>query len=193
MALYGEDARILSPAASLLAQSYQQLGERDKAREIAQVDLYQHLLFVLEDSALLATLAPDAALLAEIMARAQAVVAAYGIDTLAPNSVLVLYYTAAVAYCGLGQSEQALAYLDRYVEIAVSRFFPYSLHGDEFFDALDPWLAELAGGSQAPRSEATIKEGIIQALDHQIAFDSLKKDERFGELLQRLRFHLAKQ
>jgi hypothetical protein len=65
------------------------------------------------------------------------------------------------------------------------------LHGDEFFDNIDPWLADLDLGTEAPREEKFIKESMVQALTANPAFAPLYEHPRYKNIVNHLKEKLG--
>lgn len=189
--LFNDALTVLPMSTTIRAQAHQQLGQPEKAQALLQVDMYQHLLLLLDEcNQLMLLYANDAARLADIIQRAQVLIETFQLRKLQPNSALSFHYSAAYVYCGLNQLDAALMHLEHYVDIAVNDFFPFKLHGDEFFDQIDEWLSQLATGNEAPRSEETIKESLLSVVVNEPAFAPLRGDKRYHNLLQKLTFHL---
>ncbi|MNW17756.1 hypothetical protein D3C71_2170570 [compost metagenome] len=66
--------------------------------------------------------------------------------------------------------------------------FPATLQGDDFFDRIDLWLAEV--GTAAPREENVIKASMVQGLVGNPAFAALSELPAFQQLVERLKTKL---
>lgn len=184
--LLGEEIRPLSGEGTLVAQAYQMLGNPHKANEVLQICMYQHLLQLLGTTAVyLALCAGDAARTTETLTRALTVAEAYQVDSLHPNTAAQLYLAGAQAYAGLGETEEALGLLRRYVTLCAH--FCFTLAGDAHFDAIGPWLKSLDLGGDAPRDEKLIRESMLAAITQNPAFGSFADDVRFRALVESLR------
>jgi hypothetical protein len=89
--------------------------------------------------------------------RAFIVEEAFDLKHLHPVVLTGLYISAAQGYTAQGNKEKALDMLQRYTQIVTGDIYPLSLHGDDFFNMLDPWLTELDLGTEMPRDEKTVK------------------------------------
>lgn len=185
--LLGEEVRPISQDTELLGQIYQSMGKIERAKEVYQIALYQHLLFLVGDSAPLLLLHADQPERVEkIIHRTLQVIEAYQLDTLHPNTAAVFYLTAAQVYCMNEKLGECLKLLEKYVYVCEHCFFPMTLHGDDFFDTLDEWFIEFDLGNQAPRSEQLIRKSMVDAVEGNPAFTGLTENREFQKLVERL-------
>lgn len=165
--LLGGTIRPNVPAEDLIAQAYQMLGNVEKANEIMQISMYQHLI------QLVATIpnyvvvnASSAEKVEVILNRAFMLIDIYEIETLHPNMTLKVYYAAAQVYCMQDNFERALEMLRKYAAVCAASFTVNSLHlhGDSYFDAIDEWFAEFPLGAKTVRNEEIIKRSMLQTI-----------------------------
>jgi len=191
MELLGETVRPFPTDTEMLARAYQMAGNPDKARQVLQISSYQHLLFLVSTaSAYLILNADDLNRVEKILTRTLGVAALYDLDALHPNTMAQVYYAAAQVYANHQDANTALSYLADYTEVCVCDFFPYTLHGDDYFDAIQPWFEDFDLGVGAPRSEAIIKQSMLEGLLANPQFDFIKGDHRFLDLVRQLEQHL---
>ena len=191
MDLLGEDVRPFPTDTEMLAQAYQMASNPDKARQVLQISSYQHLLFLVSTaSAYLMLNASDLDQVETILARTLGVAKLYDLDTLHPNTMAQVYHAAAQVYAIHQDADTTLAFLADYTEVCVSDFFPYALHGDDYFDAIQPWFETFDLGVGPPRSEDVIKQSMLDGLVANPLFDFLKEDRRFVDLIKKLEAHL---
>ncbi|MCE5344186.1 MAG: helix-turn-helix domain-containing protein [Eubacteriales bacterium] len=184
--LLGEQVGLFSTDGALIGQAYQMLGNAEKAKETAQIGLYQHLVMLVGETATYLTLcAEDKPRAAEIIRRTLIVCDAFQLEALHSNTMAQFYLAAAYADCRQGLVEDALAMLGRYT--ALCRRFSFTLHGDAYFDALDAWFSRFDLGAEAPRSEKLIRESMLAAVAQNPSFQSLADDPRFQMLVAQLR------
>jgi hypothetical protein len=187
--LLGEEARPIQSDIQLIGCAYQLLGNVSKAQEFTQIGMYQHLMLLQDYTpTYLMLYAADAERTNEIMRRAAAVADAFNLNKLHPNVMLQIYLAAAGAYCMQGNQEKALDMLRKYTDICVSDFFPYRLHGDDFFDKIEGWFEGFSLGSDAPRSEKLIKESMVQGLSNPL-FAALAENPQYKTMLEKLKLH----
>jgi hypothetical protein len=86
-----------------------------------------------------------------------------------------------------GNVEKSLDMLQKYTDICTKSFFPYSLHGDSFFDAIDGWFADFDLGADAIRNEKVIKESMLQGVLSNPAFADLAEQPRYKSILEKLK------
>lgn len=191
MELVGETVRPFPTDTEMLGQAYQMAGNPDKAKQVLQISMYQHLLFLVSTaSAYLMLNACDLNRVETILTRTLGVAELYDLDALHPNTMAQVYYAAAQVYAIHQNADTALAYMADYTQVCVSDFFPYTLHGDDYFDAIQPWFEDFDLGVGAPRSEEVIKQSMLDGLLANPQFDFIKSDRRFLDLVKQLKEHL---
>lgn len=191
MKLLGENVRPFPTDTEMLAQAYQMAGNPDKAKQVLQISSYQHLLFLVSTaSAYLMLNANDLGQVGTILTRTLGVAKLYDLDALHPNTMAQVYHAAAQVYAIHQNADTTLAYLSNYTQVCVSDFFPYALHGDDYFDAIQPWFETFDLGVGPPRSEEVIKQSMVDGLVANPLFDFLKADHRFQDLVRQLEAHL---
>lgn len=172
----------------LLAQVYQSTGNVDKAKEVYQIGLYQHLLQLISDmSACLILYGTDAARTEEITRRTDMMIEAFQVEKLHPNTAAIYYLTVAQTWIQCQKTDETLAYLEKYCYVCEHCFFPLTLHGDDFFDAIDGWFQDFDLGDQAPRSESLIRESMISSVRDNPVFEGLHSNVRYREVVKRLK------
>ncbi|HEY2421644.1 MAG TPA: helix-turn-helix transcriptional regulator [Neobacillus sp.] len=183
--LLGESVRPMTPKGVLISQAYQLMGNIGKAQETLQAEVYQYvmaafqgLLNVLQINIDNIEKAEEAFLKASDFARI------FNMERLNPNNVILLYALGAHMYCANNFLEKAIELLGKYVDTCVGEFFPFELHGDSFFDLIDPWLNDC--DVAAPRSEQVIKESMMRDVLMNPAFDSLREDPEYQRLVQKM-------
>ena len=188
--LLGEEVEQFTSDSALIGQAYQMLGNQPRAKRTAQISLYQHLLLLVGESATCLTLCADEPeRSAEIIKRTQAIADAYHIEELHSNTMAQFYLAAAYAGCRQCKPEAALESLTHYA--AVCRHFQYTLHGDDYFDALQPWFEHFDLGVEAPRNEKLIRESMVAAVAQNPAFATLSDNPHFRSLVETLKSNLG--
>lgn len=192
-ALYGETIQPLSTDTGQLALAYQNMGQPEKARQVLQVDMYQHLLFLVDEGTLLLAFYQEEPLRAErIIARTEQVLEIFALETLHPLVALNFYLASALYYARRADRERSLAQLERYGAVCAQGDLLYTLHGDDYFDLITPWLEELTLGPAMPRNPRLVRESLYESVAQNPLLAFLKEETRFEQLLQKLRFHLLK-
>ncbi|MBG9538140.1 transcriptional regulator [Bacillus thuringiensis] len=191
--LLGETIRPNVPEEDLIAQAYQMLGNTEKANEVMQISMYQHLI------QLVATIpnyvvvnASSVEKVEVILNRAFMLIDIYEIETLHPNMTLKVYYAAAQVYCMQGNFERALEMLRKYAAVCTVSFTVNSLHlhGDSYFDAIDEWFAEFPLGAKTVRNEEIIKRSMLQSIAENPVFAPMKDVREYKNIITSLKFKL---
>lgn len=190
--LLGEAIRPMSTDYEVIGQAYQMMGNISKAKEITQVSMYQHLLALVGATpAYLMLNGDDENKIEEILYRSLAIAEIYDLDRLHPNTMAQIYLSAAQIYSLQKNSEKAFDMLGKYTKICTTNFFPFSLHGDSYFDEIDNWLADLDLGPNAPRNEKVIKEDMLKAILSNPAFTFLSDNPRYKSIVEALKENLG--
>lgn len=182
--LLGETIRPLDNDDAGIAQAYFVLGNQNQAKKVLQIGIYQHLLTLVSLSNSLLQLQNEQ--FDETLHRIQIVAEVFNIDELHPNVMAIFYLTAAQVLSSNGQHENAFELLDRYADVCIKGFFPFNLHGDDYFTEIDSWFKEFDLGTGSVRSEGVIWESMIQGVVHNPAFEGLKDNIRFKSIVSRL-------
>ena len=173
--------------ATVLVEAYRLLGNKEKAAEIMQISLYQYLLgMVAFTIQALSLYEQDEEKFELILERSFRLTETFEVEKLHGNAMAQLYFTAATGYLKQEKEERALDMLERYENVCVNSLLPFTLHGDRFFDLIDPWLHDFDLGVKAPREDKLIRESIVSALEIP-AMDSLKKNPRYKEIIKRMK------
>lgn len=191
--MLGEQVQAIPQDQELQAMAYQMKGNQEKAKATLQVAMYQHLLSLIGDTAVYVSWEQEASeKTEEIIRRTLDLMELFQVEQLHFNVAAQIYLTFARYDCIAQKPEEAVRLLERYVECAVTEELPLKLHGDHYFDKVDDWLAELALGKEAPRSEESVKQSILQSVVGNPAFECLKEYPHFHHLVKRLEEHCGK-
>ena len=182
--LLGETIRPLDNDDAGIAQAYFMLGNQNQAKKVLQIGIYQHLLTLVSLSNSLLQLQNEQ--FDETLHRIQIVAEVFNIDELHPNVMAIFYLTAAQALSSNGQHENAFELLDKYADVCIKGFFPFTLHGDDYFTEIDSWFQEFDLGTGTVRSEDVIWESVIQGVVNNPAFEGLKDNIRFKSIVSKL-------
>jgi transcriptional regulator with XRE-family HTH domain/phosphopantetheinyl transferase (holo-ACP synthase) len=186
--LLGETIRADMPGRSLISQAYQMLGNIDKAKEVSQIDMCLNLMsFFSAGLSYTALCMDDFERAEEAFNRLLEVAIIYHIEKLNPNTMVLLYALGAQLFLSGGNKEKAIEFLNRYVDLCVNGFFPFSLHGDSHFDKIDTWFSELDLGNASPRSESVIKQSMMRDILLNPAFAALTEEPGYKRVVEKLR------
>ena len=183
---------------SLLIMAHMAKGELPEAERAAQISIYKQLLLLVQHSMHLLTLsANDPARLEMTLTRMEALIQAYDLIHLHPNTAAAYYYQAAVTIAALLTSQKAAAGFtgERVVSLlqnyrhAVMILFrdDLKIHGDEYFSCITEWFSESALGEISVRSTKEVLATVLEAYDHP-SLQFLGK-----EVLQDMKEKLAKE
>lgn len=190
--LFGEKLHRISSDELIVAQSYQMLGNMQKAKEVIQIGMYQHLLLLVGFAQQYLMLhINDKAMYEEILGRMLSIADTFDLDKLHPNTMCQAYYAAAQGYTMQGNAEKALDMLKKYADICTKGFFPCTLHGDRFFNLIEEWFSEFELGAAAPRNEKVIRESMLQGLLVNPAFAVLKDQPRYKSIVEILKANIG--
>lgn len=174
------------PSFPILAQAHQLLGDGESALQVLQVWCYQSLLALIESiSSQLSLLKGRPEQAEELLHRGIAVGKLFHLESLNPNSMLVLYFMGAQYWAELGEKQKAIALLTDSLS-AARHLFPITLQGDSFFTEIDSWIQGLSLGNWPPRDEKLVKESLLSSYRDNPAFTVLQGEKAFLSLLQTL-------
>ncbi|WP_336973150.1 helix-turn-helix transcriptional regulator [Bacillus thuringiensis] len=191
--LLGETIRPNFPEGDLIAQAYQMLGNAEKANEVMQISMYQHLIQLVGTIPNYVVVNASSAEKVEvILNRAFILIYIYELETLHPNMTLKVYYAAAQVYCMQGNFEGSLEMLRKYAAVCTNSFTVNSLHlhGDSYFDAIDGWFAEFPLGAKTVRNEEIIKRSMLQSIAENPVFVPMKDVREYKNIIASLKFKL---
>lgn len=187
--LLGEQIKPLSQESELIAAAYDQLGNKDKTKEIMQVCIYQHLLFFIQDSINYMMMnQSDQEVCQATLKRLMVILSLYHIDDLHFNTAIMFYITYASIALQHQDKETALDMIERYCDTCIKNAGKhYQISGDDYFTMIDAWLKELEVNSTPVRSSDTVKESILAVLEMNPLFDSLRDEFRFKTCIDKVK------
>lgn len=184
--------RPVSGDETILANVYYMTGDLKKADMVLQVSMYQNLLAMLGSCPTYLLLhASEPNRFEEILKRMLSVTETFKVNSLHPNTAARLYLAASQGYMMHNNHEKALDMLNKYVEVCTTEFFPLKLHGDDYFDSIEQWFKEFDLGTEAPRDEKVVKEGMIQAVTANPVFLALAEQPRYKSIIETMKTKLG--
>lgn len=166
-----------------LANSFAAKGETEQAKQVLQVEIYQQILLICQY--LLSLSAFESSERQEsIFARLEKLMTTFDLKRLHPNTAISCYYSLACHYAE-SQAQKAVNYLSQLVESTRNLLGQFELHGDSFFDTIDPWLQQLPAGIQPPTNSQILVQRVI-ALFHSPQFLDIQPEKAFQALLAEL-------
>lgn len=174
--------RLIFQSCGLLPQAYQMAGRSEDADCFAQVNMYLHLLSLMDDAVWRLVLrADDLDICEETIYRTDLLIETWQKEAPHPNMARY-HFQAALTYLQHGMKDEALDRLQRYADsIKTAMDADFALQGDRYFDKLEIWIDRLDQGGSAPRSKEVIFAGALQGFSHP-AFAALQDDERFQSI-----------
>ncbi|MBI9046292.1 MAG: helix-turn-helix transcriptional regulator [Anaerolineaceae bacterium] len=171
----------------ILAIAYQMMGNIQKSKEVLQVSTYQHLLILTSNLiSYLNFYVNESDKFEEILQRILSISKVFDLDQLHPNMALQIYFSASQCYATQGDLQKSLDMLSKYADICIYHYFPFSLHGDDFFDCMDEWFNQLDLGAKPPRDEWVIKESMIQSVVTNPAFSVLAEHPGYKRIIEKM-------
>lgn len=175
------------PPEAILASAYQMTGRAEEAKSVLQVGIYQNIVVLFNFfPAYLGLCADDPETFEAVLSRALQVAETFDMGYLHPGVFVGLYLAAAQGYLSQGDRGGALAMLERYTEIVTDNIYPLRLHGDGFFDRIEPWLDTLDLGTHLPRDEKTVRKSMADSIVHHPVFSALEGEPRFQRIKEKL-------
>lgn len=166
-----------------LANSYAAKGDIKAAKQVLQVELYQQTLLMCQY--LLSLTAYESIEKQEsIYSRLEQLINLFDLVNLHPNTAISCYFSLACHFANL-DAKRAISYLNQLVQATKNLITQFELHGDSFFDAIDPWLQELPTGIQPPTSSQTLIQRVI-TLCYSPNLQALSQNSHFKALLAEL-------
>lgn len=83
------------------------------------------------------------------------------------------------------KNREALDNLEKYVDLCVKHFFPFTIRTDGFFNKIDQWLADNI--SSQPRNDVIVRESMLNDVLLHPMFNSLHDNPRFINLVNKLK------
>lgn len=181
--------RLSSQSDTLLIQAYMMTNKTDRANSFAQISMFVHLLsFVADATQYLAVHNDNLTICTETIRRIDMLMEVYHIEHLHPNSAALFHYQAALVYCMYDQKREALKRLKQYASLVryILADDNVKLHGDDYFDTIDPWFEESDYGATPPRSKKFIIDNALQSLSNP-GFSVLNEEADFQNICRILK------
>ena len=176
------------PPELLVASAQQMKGNTAAAKQNIQVGLYQNLAIQMNYfCSYLMLVLDDTDAFEATIARAESCMCAFALEELHPCLYLTFEITKAMGLAQRGETSRCLTVLEHYASTLARARGTLDLHGDTYFDLIDPWIAELETGSELPRSNAMVESELIKVvLEHPLFVASLADEARYKNLASKL-------
>ena len=159
--------RLTKQGEGLLIQAYQMNNQMDKAQELAQISMYINLLSLLSSGTMFFSMnLNNEKISLEILRRLEGIMEIFQVDKLHENTALIIYYYSTVFYCIHNRKEEALRMLEKFSNSVLGVIRNgIKLHGDEFFNLIEPWLEDFDLGTAPVRNERLVISDINKLLE----------------------------
>lgn len=183
--LLGEYVPSYFPRESLIANAFQQKGEIEKSDATYQSAIAQYLFVMMSGlTNYLQLLVHDLDKFQITYLRGQAIAEAFELDQLHPISWFNFQISAATGFAQLEQKEIVLEIIAKVPGIITTLKTPLVLHGDAYFNRIDPWLEQLELGPQLPREASNIVSELLAIVLEHPAFFSYQEEAVFQKIKQ---------
>ncbi|KIC98623.1 transcriptional regulator [Lacticaseibacillus rhamnosus] len=187
LALLGEYVPEQLPADSLIAGEFQQKGDLKRAIATSQSGLMQDLSIMMSQlTNYMTLLGDDPQRLKKTYQRGQAIAAAFDLVHLNTAVWANFQLAALTSFAQQVQADNAEAVLRRFVRALMTGELTWTLHGDAYFDAIDPWLNQLDLGPQMPRATSHAKQQVITFILESPTLAALRQRPGIRPLLREL-------
>ncbi len=185
--LLGESSAVLSQDEGLISLAYQKMGNIEKARDIIQVSIYQHMAAMTDHMISYIYLNADRPEVEEeTWNRLMAVADVFCLDRLRPPAMLQAYIIAAASAAERGEKERAINLLGRYADLCGTAPDLTRLRGDAYFNAVEEWMDEKQINSVSMKDQRVLQNEMIQGTLTLPAFEALAEDPDFCSIVRRL-------
>ena len=167
-------------------RAYAIAGQKEKANRYSQFGMYTHLLSLVSGAVQYLSLhAEDMDSCEETIHRIDCLMKLYSLENLHHNTAAQFHYQTAVICCIHGRLEEALDRLKKFASITDSLLEcdKVFLHGDQYFDAIDPYFEQSDLGGNLVRAKKVIADSVVQALENPV-FQPLESSEDYRKIKQ---------
>lgn len=175
--------RLTNQSDGLLVQAYLMRGERLQADRYAQVGMYLSLQSLITQAINHMTIhAQDQTCFTRTVLRMESVIDAFELSHLNPNLAAQFHFQAAILALGHENRAEAFHQLEKFIAAMEELFSDkgFRLHGDEYFNLLDEWIAELEQTNAAPRDRDTVRREVLRHFEQ--PFAAIVDDPEFRRL-----------
>ncbi len=180
--------RLVTQSDTLLIEAYLLTGDTEKAGGLAQVSMYNHLLALISTATIYLNLhSKDLSVCDETICRIDTLIETYHLEVLNPNTSGVFYYQAALVYAIQGEKQKAIKNLRTCINHMIQLLSKenLTLHGDDYFNAIEAQFAQMGIDENAPRDRKFIVEDIRRLLNNP-AFEILEEEPEYHKLKNKL-------
>lgn len=172
----------------LLMQAYQLQGDYEKANSFTQINMYLHLMNIIEASIqYLEINKKHMDVCEETVNRIENLITLFQVKALNPNTAARFFFQAALINAIEKQQPKTLYFLTCYCDCIVELLKDgvINLTGDSFFDQVSSWNEAYDLGASQPRSTELIIQSALSGLNHP-SFAFLQKEVDYQMLQKRI-------
>lgn len=178
---------------SILINAYRMKGKADQAKIVNQILLYNKVINTLTLlNNYLSLNIEEPVLFEKIYSQGLQIIDSFQLKDILTNDVFGIHIAAAQGYLMEQKKEKAIDALERYVDTVCKIQFPLIFKGNEYFNQVAEWFEDNnCIGTNTPLDEITIKKNFINTVAENPAFASLRGDERYNLLVEKLKGKLG--
>ncbi|WP_164506786.1 helix-turn-helix domain-containing protein [Lapidilactobacillus bayanensis] len=187
LAQLGEYVPEYFPNESLIAWAYLAKGDSQKAIATTQSALYQYLAVIMSQLAnYLQLVKQQPKLFQQTFDRGVTFIESFHIKQLNPAVSINFLISAAMGFAEQQNVSLMLVCLTEYVGLLETVKLPMTLHGDDYFNRIDDWLAQTELGNSLPRDANQVSIDCVTLITENPLLMSYQNESQFQDLLQRL-------
>ncbi|MHC5269580.1 helix-turn-helix domain-containing protein [Enterococcus sp. LJL98] len=160
--LLGEFVPAYFPTETLIAVAFQQQGENQRGIATLQSSIAQYLFVIMSGfTNYLQFLLADEEKFQMTYERGSVLAETFALEKLNPVSLINFQLSALFGFAQFENHQATLGVLTDFSRAIDQLQVPLTLHGDKYFDQIDPWLNQLELGNQLPRKTTDLKAELL--------------------------------
>lgn len=185
--LLGENISFDYGTEILILHAWQMIGANTKAKEVAQANIYQLSVSMMNGlTNYLRLLVDDPVKLQMTIERGLEFAKVFKLQSYHPILLLNFQLGSAYILAQVGIEEKLLNVLEDFFNLYKKMKFPIKLQGDDYFDSVEPWLDSLDLGTTMPRNMEIGQHEFLEYLLQDPIFESYKNKPEFDELFKQI-------
>ncbi|NLM68241.1 MAG: helix-turn-helix transcriptional regulator [Enterococcus sp.] len=163
LALLGEYAPAYFPTESLIAAAFQMKKEEQRGIVTLQSALAQYVFVMMSGlTNYLQLLTNDEEKLTETYQRGRQLAQIFQLAQLNPVNLMNFQLSALFGFAQIQKEAVVLEILTDFGNVMAQTQFPVQLHGDAYFDQIQPWLEQLDLGTLMPRNTQNLQKELLE-------------------------------
>lgn len=163
LALLGEYAPTYFPSESLIAAAFQMKKEDNRAIVTLQSALAQYVFVMMSGlTNYLQLLMKDEEKLNETYQRGCQLAQSFELAQLNPVNLMNFQLSALFSFAQVQNEEAVVEVLTDFGKVMAQTQFPVQLHGDAYFDQIQPWIEQLDLGTLLPRNTQNLQKELLE-------------------------------